>query len=34
MVSYVVMRGRWCNVIVLYVHAPIEEKSDDLKTAL
>ena len=28
-VSYIVMRGRWCNVIVLNVHAPREEKSDD-----
>jgi hypothetical protein len=27
--SYVVLRGRWCNVIVLNVHAPSEEKSDD-----
>jgi len=30
-VSYVVLRGRWCNVIVLNVHAPSEEKSEDLK---
>ena len=29
--SYVVLRGRWCNIIVLNVHAPSEEKSDDLK---
>ena len=29
--SYIVMRGRWCNVIVLNVHAPSEEKSGDLK---
>jgi hypothetical protein len=28
--SYMVLRGRWCN-IVLNVHAPTEEKSDDLK---
>ena len=26
--SYVVLRGRWCNIIVLNVHAPSEEKSD------
>jgi len=26
---YIVLRGRWCNIIVLYVHAPSEEKSDD-----
>ena len=29
-VSYVVLRGHWCN-IVLNVHAPSEEKSDDSK---
>ena len=28
-VSYIVLRGRWCNIIVLNVHAPSEEKSDD-----
>jgi len=27
--SYVVLRGRWCNIIVLDAHAPSEEKSDD-----
>jgi hypothetical protein len=27
--SYIVLRGRWCN-IVLNVNAPSEEKSDDL----
>ena len=30
--SCVVLRGRWCNVIVLNVHVPSEEKSDDWKT--
>ena len=30
-VSYIVLRGRWCNIIVLNVHAPCEEKSDDSK---
>jgi len=29
--SYVVVRGRWCSVIVLNVHALSEEKSDDSK---
>jgi hypothetical protein len=24
-VSYIVLRGRWCNIIVLNVHAPSEE---------
>jgi hypothetical protein len=26
---YIVLRGRWCNIIILNVHAPCEEKSDD-----
>jgi len=25
------VRGRWCNIIALNVHAPSEEKSDDSK---
>ena len=29
--SYIVLRGRWCNIIVLNVHASSEEKSDDSK---
>ena len=29
--SYTVMRGRWCNIILLNVHAPSEEKSDESK---
>ena len=29
--SKIVLRGRWCNVIFLHVHAPNEEKSDDSK---
>jgi len=29
--SYIVLRGRWRNIIVLNVHAPSEEKSDDQK---
>jgi hypothetical protein len=29
--SYIVLRGRWCNIIVLNVHAPREEKSDESK---
>ena len=27
--SYIVLRGRWCNIIVLNVHEQSEEKSDD-----
>jgi hypothetical protein len=30
-VSYIVLRGRWCNIIVLNVHAPSEHKCDDSK---
>jgi len=30
-VSYIVLRGRWFNIIVLNVHAPSEEKSDESK---
>ena len=30
-VSYIVLRGRWCNIIVLKVHTPSEDKSDDSK---
>ena len=29
--SYIVLRGCWCNIIVLNVHAPSEEKIDDSK---
>ena len=29
--SYIDVRGRWCNIIVLNVHAPSEVKSDDSK---
>ena len=28
-ISSMVLRVRWCNIIVLNVHAPSEEKSDD-----
>ena len=30
-VSYIVLRGCWCNIIALNVHAPSEEKSDESK---
>ena len=30
-VPYIVLRGRWCNIIVLNVHAPSEENSNDSK---
>ena len=31
MLSYIVLRGRWCNIIVVNVHASSEEKSDESK---
>jgi hypothetical protein len=27
----IVLRGRWCSIIVLSAHAPTEKKSDDSK---
>jgi hypothetical protein len=29
--SYVILRGRWCSIIVLNVHAPCEDKGVDVK---
>jgi hypothetical protein len=29
--SYIILRGRWCNIIVLNVHAPCEDKGDEEK---
>ena len=26
--SYIVLRGHWCNIIVFNVHTPSEEKRD------
>jgi hypothetical protein len=28
---YKILRGRWCNIIVLNVHAPTVDKIDDIK---
>jgi hypothetical protein len=28
--SYIILRGHWCNIIVLNVHAPCEDKNDDV----
>jgi hypothetical protein len=30
---YIILRGRWCNIIVLNVHVPCEGKGDDIRTA-
>jgi hypothetical protein len=29
--SYIILTGRWCDIIVLNVHARTEDKIDDLK---
>jgi hypothetical protein len=29
--SYIILRGRWCNIIIINVHAPCEDRSDDIK---
>jgi hypothetical protein len=29
--SYITLRGRWFHIIVLNVHAPTEDKTDDVK---
>jgi hypothetical protein len=28
---YVILRGHWCNIIVVNVHAPCEDNSDEVK---
>jgi hypothetical protein len=32
--SYVILRGRWCDTIVLNVYAPTEDETDDMKGSL
>jgi hypothetical protein len=29
--SYTILRGRWCHITVLNVHAPTEGKTDNVK---
>jgi hypothetical protein len=29
--SYIILRGRWCHIVVLNVHPPTEGKTDDVK---
>jgi hypothetical protein len=31
--SYITLRGHWYSIIVLNVHAPYEDKSDDVKNS-
>jgi hypothetical protein len=28
---HIILRGRWCHIIVLNVHAPTEDKTDEVK---
>jgi hypothetical protein len=28
---YKILRGRWCHIIVMNVHAPTEDKTDEVK---
>jgi hypothetical protein len=29
--SYIILRGCWCHIIVLNVYAPTDDKNDDVK---
>jgi hypothetical protein len=31
--SYIILRGRWCNIIVPNVHAPCEDKYNDVNNS-
>jgi hypothetical protein len=31
--SYIILRGRWCHIIVLNIHSPTVDKIDDMKEA-
>jgi hypothetical protein len=31
--SYIILRGRWCHIIVLKIQAPTEDKIDDVKAS-
>jgi hydroxypyruvate isomerase len=28
---HIILRGRWCDIFILNVHAPTEDKTDDMK---
>jgi hypothetical protein len=30
---YIILRGRWCHIIVLNVRAPTKDKTDDAKNS-
>jgi hypothetical protein len=29
--SYIILRGHWCDIIILNVHAPTADKIDNMK---
>jgi hypothetical protein len=31
--SYIILRGHWCDIIVLNVHDPTQDKTDDMKSS-
>jgi hypothetical protein len=31
--SYITLKGHWCDIIVLNVHAPTEDKDEDIKVS-
>jgi hypothetical protein len=32
-ISYIILRGGWCNIIVLHIHAPTADKIYDVKNS-
>jgi hypothetical protein len=30
-ILYIIIRGRWCDIIVVNVQAPTEDKTDEMK---
>jgi hypothetical protein len=32
--SYIILNGRWCEIIILNVHAATEDKGDDIKDSI
>jgi hypothetical protein len=32
--SYIILKGRWCDIIVLNVHAPTDDKIDKVKDSV
>jgi hypothetical protein len=32
--SYIILRRRWCHIIVLKLHTPTQDKTDDVKDSV